>query len=143
VPRSHWVTVSRHVLHCSLVSFVDILYTKVVPNFSFSAGPPPLLSFAFSLQSYLLLLFPQPPLFFLLRYWKEMGGITLNLPKVVPSFTFTTPPFLLSFAFLTRNGRNNPRIFRNFLPSFTYQHARPLLSLVFLERNGDGEPSIF
>ncbi len=57
-------------------------------------------------------------------------------PTVVPSFTFTTAAPLLSFAFLERNGRDNPEpsescTFFYFLPP-----SAPLLSFAILARNG-------
>jgi len=141
VPRLHWVTVSRHVLHCSLVSFVDILYTKVVPSFSFSAGPPCfLLRFPYS-RTFFYFSHSRPSLSFALL---ERNGRDNPEPSESCTFFYFHHPRLSSFFCVSdKKWEAQPRIFRNFLPSFTYQHTHPLLSLVFLERNGDGQPPIF
>jgi hypothetical protein len=69
-----------------------------------------------------------------------MGGITLNLPKVVPSFTFTTPAFLLSFAFLTRNGRHNPEFSEIFYLPLLTSTPTPFFLLFFWKEMGMGNP---
>lgn len=153
VPRLHWVTVSRHVLHCSLVvSSISCtqksyhlfplalgppaffcVFPTVVPSFTFPTAAP-LLSFALlerngrdnpepSESCTFFYFYPPPTSFFCDSGKKWVGGIPPNFPKAVPSFTFTTPPFFFLLRFWQEMGGTTPNFPKFF--TFLYLPARP------------------